>query len=86
MGKAAQCEASLDGRPVRITAHLDAAGLVLRGELALRLARSDIAGVRVVDDRALVIATPAGELALVLGRAANTWAQELQHPKSVVEK
>lgn len=80
MGRDAKGRASLRGQSGNVTAHLESDALILRGELRLRLPRSDLSGWRADGDDLHLLA---GDLALTLTLGANeaaAWVRALDRP------
>lgn len=85
MGREATCRARLGREAGEGKALLETDEVIFRGDLRARVPLRDISGVE-VRRGVLTLTWPGGTLALSLGAAAETWADAIRHPKTVVEK
>lgn len=86
MGKEAACRVVVDGQAWEGKALLETDELVLRGGPArIALPRRGLSGVTAVDGELRFVADGRA-FALALGKAAESWAKEILHPKTRIEK
>jgi hypothetical protein len=87
MGKEARCTASFDGRTSEGTALLETDELRFRGrgEVRLRIPRAEMRDV-VAHDGTLTLRFGGAAVSFTLGPAAARWADDIAHPRSVLDK
>jgi hypothetical protein len=85
MGREATCNARLGRETGEGKALLETDEVIFRGGFRARVALRDLSAIE-VRRGVLTLTWPGGTLALMLGEAAETWADAIRNPKSVVEK
>jgi hypothetical protein len=85
MGHEARCRARIDGRRTEGRALLETDALIFRGEVRVSIPRAAITAVGVADGT-LTITHRDGVAAFELGAAAETWADRIRHPRSLLDK
>lgn len=85
MGREAICHAKFGRQSGEGKVLLETDDLLFRGEFRVTVPLKDISAAN-VRNGVLTVEWPDGRLALTLGRSADTWAQAITSPKTVVEK
>lgn len=85
MGQNTQTKAQFRNKTSYGEAHLETDSVLFRGDFRLKIKFSDISSIKATDGK-LEIAFPEGEVVFHLGEKAETWADKIKHPKSVIDK
>lgn len=86
MGIEAKAKVETGSDSFQAAVHLETDEIVLRGDHRMTLRFAEIGGVAVVGER-LVLTTPGGPIAIVLGIAeAERWARKIRNPPSRLAK
>ncbi len=85
MGLEAVCTVRVDGKAAEAKALLETSELIVRAPMRLKVPFSSMTSVEAKDGE-LVITHAGGEVALVLGPKAKTWAEKIKNPKGLLDK
>jgi hypothetical protein len=85
MGAEVKCRVIFGGQTSEGKALLETNEIIFRGDFRLKIALKEIKKLKASKDE-LRILFPKGEAIFVLGAQTAKWAQQILHPKSVIEK
>ncbi len=85
MGAEIKCRVIFGGQTSEGKALLETNEIIFRGDFRLKIALKEIKKLKASKDE-LRILFPKGEAIFVLGAQTAKWAQQILHPKSVIEK
>ncbi len=85
MGLDVQCKARYQGHESAGRAQLESDYLLFRGDFRVKVSFAEMTSVMVTGGE-LRITTAAGVTCLVLGKAAEKWAEKILHPPTLIEK
>src|SRR5579863_626165 len=85
MGAEIKCRVIFGGQTSEGKALLETNEIIFRGDFRLKIALKEIKKLKASKDE-LRILFPKGEVIFVLGAHNAKWAQQILHPKSVIEK
>jgi hypothetical protein len=85
MGKELTCTVRFGQQESVGKALLETNEILFRGDFRLKIALREIKSVKAVNGE-LLIDSPSGKAAFVLGAQAKEWAHKILHPKAVIEK
>jgi hypothetical protein len=85
MGAEVKCRVIFGGQTSEGKALLETNEIIFRGDFRLKIVLKEIKKLKASKDE-LRIQTPKGEAIFVLGAQTAKWAQQILHPKSVIEK
>jgi hypothetical protein len=85
MGAEVKCRVIFGGQASEGKALLETNEIIFRGDFRLKIALKEIKKLKASKDE-LRILFPKGEAIFVLGAQTSKWAQQILHPKSVIEK
>jgi hypothetical protein len=85
MGVGIKCRVIFGGQSSEGKALLETNEIIFRGDFRLKILLKEIKNLKASKDE-LRILFPKGEAIFVLGSATAKWAQQILHPKSVIEK
>jgi hypothetical protein len=85
MGAEVKCRVIFGGQTSEGKALLETNEIIFRGDFRLKILLKEIKKLKASKDE-LRILFPKGEAIFVLGAQTSKWAQQILHPKSVIEK
>src|ERR1039457_779020 len=85
MGAEVKCRVIFGGQTSEGKALLETNEIIFRGDFRLKILLKEIKKLKASKDE-LRILFPKGEAIFVLGAQTAKWAQQILHPKSVIEK